>query len=389
MIKKNLIKNFIFSIHQAIGKKKVYLHEPILKGNELNYVKKCLSKNIISSIGSGPYVNKFEKMMEEYTKSRYCVSTINGTAALHVAMLLSDIKKIDEVLIPAFNFVAVANVIKYIGASIIFIDIEEKTMGVDPSKLKEFLKYNTYQRNKKCINKKTGRVIKSLILLHTFGHPADIEAIIKITKDYNIILVEDAAEAIGSKYYGIHVGTFGKFGIISFNGNKTISTGGGGMILTNSSELAKKAKHISSISKINHPWEYNHDQLGFNYRLPNINAALGCAQLEKIEYFIKKKRLLFKKYNKSFCDLKDQIKIFEEPKNCRSNYWLQVALIKDLNNDSKQSLLKECHKSKIYIRPAWKLLNTIKYLKGSKKLDLSCSKKLYSSIINLPSSAFL
>ena len=312
MIKYSSNFKYIHEIVRLIKKNfkrtKMSLHEPCFNGNEWKYLKNCLDSNEVSTIGK--YVNSFEGMLCDYTKSKYCISTVNGTSALHVAMILSNIGLDDQVLMPAFNFVATANAARYLGANPIFVDIEQKTLGIDPEKLKLFLKKNTYQHNKQCINKKNNKVIKALVLLHAFGHPSNISEILKIVKNNNIKLIEDAAEAIGSKYYDKHVGTFGDLGIISFNGNKTITTGGGGAILTNSSVLAKKAKHITTTSKIIHPWKYNHDQIGFNYRMPNINAAIGCAQLEQLEGFIKKKRMLFGRYKTIFSNIKN-IKIFE------------------------------------------------------------------------------
>jgi perosamine synthetase len=379
-------EDIINLIKANFKKKKLSLHEPFFDGNEWKYLKNCLDSNEVSSIGK--YVKIFEDMLCDYTKSKYCISTINGTSALHIAMFLSNVSSGDQVIMPAFNFVATANAARYLGAIPIFLDIEEKTLGIDPEKLELFLKKNTYQYNKKCINKKNNKVIKALVLLHTFGHPSNIKEVLKIVRDYNIKLIEDAAEAIGSKYYNKHVGTFGDFGIISFNGNKTITTGGGGAILTNSSELAKKAKHITAISKIKHPWKYDHDQLGFNYRMTNISAAIGCAQLEQLESFIKKKRKLFDKYKKIFSQLKN-VKIFEEPKNCRSNYWLNALIFKKIKISEKNKFMNLCHKNNILVRPAWELLSNLKYLNKFQKDELLCSKDMYSRIVNLPSSTFL
>ena len=390
MIKHSFNSKYIHEIVRLIKvnfkRTKMSLHEPYFYGNEWKYLKNCLDFNEVSTIGK--YVNNFEGMLCDYTKSKYSISTINGTSALHAAMVLLNISLNDEVLMPAFNFVATANAAIYLGDNQIFIYIEKKTLGIDPEKLKLFLKKNTYQHNKQCINKKNNKVIKALVLLHTFGHPSNISEILKIVKDNNIKLIEDAAEAIGSKYYDKHVGTFGDLGIISFNGNKTITTGGGGAILTNSSALAKKAKHITTTSKIMHPWKYNHDQIGFNYRMPNINAAIGCAQLEQLEGFIKKKRMLFSKYKTIFSEVKN-IEIFEEPKNCRSNYWLNVLIFKKMNESDKNKFISLCHKNNIFVRPVWELLNNLKHLKKFEKDNLLCSNEMYSKIVNLPSSVFL
>lgn len=384
--KKKKILNIIKVIKLNFKNKFLSLHEPHFNGNEIKYLKNCINYNEVSSIGR--YVKKFEEMLCSYTKSRYCIATVNGTSALHAAMYLSEIKPKDQVIIPSFNFVASANALRYLGADPIFVDIEKKTLGIDPEKLNYFLEKNTYQHSKKCINKKNNKIIRALVLLHVFGHPSNISEILKIIKKYNIILLEDAAEAIGSKYYGQHVGTFGNFGIISFNGNKTITTGGGGAIMTNSKELYEKARHITSTAKIAHPWKYNYDQLGFNYRMPNINAAIGCAQLERIEEIIKKKRLLFNKYKTIFSETKD-VRLFQEPANCRSNYWLNALILEKSKKNLKNQFISSCHKNNILVRPVWELLNNLKYLNNFQKDDLSCSREMHSRIINLPSSSFI
>jgi dTDP-4-amino-4,6-dideoxygalactose transaminase len=383
--KKNII-DIVNTVKEVVGNKTIYLHEPSFNVKEAKYVNNCLRTNMVSSIG--PYVNLFEKMIQDYTKSKYCIATSTGTSALHASLYLSGVISGDEVLMPSFNFIASANATIYLGASPIFLDIEKKTLGLDPFCLQDFLKNNTYQHSGKCINKKTNKIIKALILLHTFGHPADLDKIIKILRKHNILLIEDAAESIGSYYYGKHVGTFGTFGVLSFNGNKTITTGGGGMIMTNLKSAAKLARHIVNTAKVNHKWSYKYDQLGYNYRMPNINAAIGCAQIEKIEYFIKRKRKLFFRYKKKFNKFKNLV-IFEEPKGCRSNYWLQTLIFNKPDEIFKKKLLKACYDKKIYIRPAWNLLHTNMHLKKYQIDNLSKSNQIFSSLINLPSSSFL
>lgn len=381
-----ILNNIIDNIYIELGKKITHLHEPHTFGNEYEYVKKCIEDNMISSMGK--YINTFENIISTFTKVKYCVSTVNGTSALHLSLLAEDVKTNDEVIMPSFNYVAAANVTKYIGSSIIFLDINNKSLTIDIDKLKDFLKNNTYKHNRFCINKKTNKRIKAIIVLHTFGHPANLAELVKISKDYNISLIEDAAEAIGSQYYGSHVGTFGSSGILSFNGNKTISAGNGGMILTNSKKTYLKVKKLASISKKKHPWNYDYDEIGYNYKLSNINAAIGCAQMENINFILKKKRQLFKRYKlrlKKF----DNIKVLEEPKNCKSNYWLQTLIFKKPDKSILNQFLKISHKKKIYTRPAWNLLHRLNYLKDSEINDLTNSKKMVNSVVNLPSSSFL
>ena len=386
-MKKELIfSKIIHSIRRVINKKEAQLHEPTLSKNVLINLEKCVKTNMLSSVG--PFVTKFENIIQEYTGSKFAIATVNGTSALHISLILSGIKQSNEVILPAVNFIASANAISYLGARPIFADIDDSTLGLDVDKLKFFLKENTYQSSKNCINKRTHNVIKGIIVLHTFGHPAKIDELLKLSKDYNISLVEDSAEALGSQYFGQHVGTFGKFGILSFNGNKIITTGGGGMILTNSKELANKAYHISRTAKINHPWKYIYDQVGYNYRMPNINASIGCAQMENIDDLIRKKRLLFERYQEEFLNIKDAF-IFKEPKNCKSNYWLQCLIFKKSNKKYLEGFVKKCHSKNLFVRPLWELTNLLQHFKAFQKDSLKNSYKIYKNLVNLPSSSFL
>ena len=386
MLKKKNVHKLIDSLYQEIGKKIAFLHEPHIFGNEHKYILNCIKQNSLSSVGK--YINRFENIISRFTKSKYCVSCINGTSALHLSLLTANVTKSDEVIIPSFNYVAAANAVKYVGASIIFLDINLYNLTIDVKKLKNYLKINTFKHGKHTINKNTKKKIKALIVLHTFGHPAELNELLKISKDYNIKLIEDAAEAIGSTYYGYHVGTFGHSGVLSFNGNKTISTGNGGMLLTNSKQIYLHAKKLASISKKIHPWKYDYDGLGYNYKLSNINAAIGCAQMENINLILKKKRSLFYRYKKRIQKF-DGVKILEEPKNCKSNYWLQTLIFENSNKKNIEEFLKISHKKKMFSRPAWKLLHSLSYLKNSEIDDLTNSKKMINSVVNIPSSSFL
>ena len=290
----SLADQIVNALRLSIGPGPAVLHEPSFYGNEWTYVKQCLDSTFVSSVGK--FVDRFERNLETFTGARHAVAVVNGTAALHIALLLAGVKPEDEVLVPALTFIGTANAVTYCQAHPHFVDSEESTLGVDPVKLRDYLSNQTYQRANQCVNRVTGRVIRALVPMHTFGHPVDLEGLLSVSHDFNVVLVEDAAESLGSYYFGRHTGTFGLLGILSFNGNKTITTGGGGAILTNSTELAQRAKHLTTTAKLPHAWDYVHDEVGYNYRLPNINAALGCAQLEQLSDLILAKRQLFKKF---------------------------------------------------------------------------------------------
>jgi aminotransferase in exopolysaccharide biosynthesis len=290
----SLPDKILSAIHSVVGSGPVKLHEPTFAGNEWLYVKECLDSTYVSSVGK--FVDRFEADLTAYTGAKHAVAVVNGTAALHVALLLAGVKANDEVLVSALTFVATANAISYCGATPHFVDSEDTTLGIATAKLREYLGAHTQQVNSQCVNISTGRVIRAIVPMHTFGHPGDIDGLLAVARDFNIVLVEDAAESLGSTYQGQHTGTFGLVGTLSFNGNKTITTGGGGAILTNDSDIARRAKHITTTAKVPHAWEFIHDEIGFNYRLPNLNAALGCAQLEQLPDKLIAKRMLFNRY---------------------------------------------------------------------------------------------
>lgn len=374
------------AIRSVIGAGPVPLHEPSFSGNEWNYVKECLDSTFVSS--AGKFVDRFESDLVNLTGAKYAVSVVNGTAALHIALKLAGVINNDEVLVPALTFVATANALTYCGAIPHFVDSEESTLGINTEKLREYLRDKTEQHSGKCVNTSTGRVIRAMVPMHTFGHPSDIEGLLSISKDFNITLVEDAAESLGSYYFGQHTGTFGLLGTLSFNGNKTITTGGGGAILTNNESLAIHAKHLTTTAKISHRWEYLHDEIGYNYRMPNINAALGCAQLEQLPKKLKAKRDLFSAYQSSISKISN-IKIIQEPKNCRSNYWLQTIKIENYSIEIRDRILTKSHTSGYLTRPAWNLISSLKPFIYSPKMDLSTSEALCKGLINIPSSSNL
>jgi perosamine synthetase len=380
---KTLTEAVVGAIRGVVGPGKVALHEPSFEGNEWLYLKECLDSTFVSSVGK--FVDRFEDELATYTGAKYAISVVNGTAALQIALKLAGVQANDEVLVPALTFVATVNAVTYCNAIPHFVDSEEGTLGIDTLKLRDYLQKNTLQQSGKCINNFTGRVIRALVPMHTFGHPSDIDGLISIANDFNIILVEDAAESLGSFYHGQHTGTFGLFGTLSFNGNKTITTGGGGAILTNNEALARHAKHLTTTAKIPHAWEFRHDEIGYNYRMPNINAALGCAQLEKLSAKLASKRELFKRYQSAFAHV-EGVSLFSEPENCQSNYWLQTLLLDGNMSENRDLILESTNNAGIMTRPAWEPMNDLEPFKGFPSMDLSTAKSLSERIINIPSS---
>ena len=359
------------------------LHEPRFNGNEKKYLNDCIDSTFVSSVGK--YVDTFEKEFANTVGSKYAIATVNGTAALHISLILADVKKDDEVITQPLTFIATCNAISYIGAKPIFLDVDLDTMGLSPDALKDFLEKNCEIVDNKCINKTTKKIIKACVPMHTFGHSCRIEEIKDICDTWNITLVEDAAESLGSYYKEKHTGTFGKVAAFSFNGNKIITSGGGGVIVTDDEVLAKRAKHITTTAKIPHPYEYVHDEIGYNYRLPNINAALLVAQLEQLNDFLTAKRKLALKYKEFFS--KNDITFIEEPKNSKSNYWLQAILLKD--KKQRDEFLEFTNKNAVMTRPIWRLMNELEMFKDCQKDDLKNAKYLEEKVVNIPSSVIL
>ncbi len=381
--KKNLTDQVIEAIRSVVGSGQVALHEPSFNGNEIAYLTECINSTYVSS--AGKFVDRFEKKLAEYTGAKYVVAVVNGTAALHIALKLAGVLPGDEVLIPALTFVATANSVIYCNATPHFVDSEELTLGIDSNKLREYLKANTEQVSNECININTGKVIRAIVPMHTFGHPSDLEGLLSVANDFNIVMVEDAAEALGSYYGGQHVGTFGKLGTLSFNGNKTITTGGGGAIVTDDESIARHAKHLVTTAKLPHAWEFNHDEVGFNYRMPNLNAALGCAQLEQLPAKLNFKRELFNNYQRAFEEV-EEINLFAEPVKSKSNYWLQTLLLKEGDFSKRDSILESTNALGLITRPAWTLINKLEPFKGYQSMELNCALSLEKRIINIPSS---
>ena len=379
-----MFENFIDFVKKIYStKESIALHEPKFIGNEKKYLNQCVDTTFVSSVGK--FVDNFEKKIAKYTGAKYAIATTNGTSALHISLILAGVEQDDEVITQPLNFIASCNAISYCKAKPIFIDVDKDTMGLSPAALKFFLANNTIIKNKKCINRKTKKIIKACIPMDSYGHHCRIDEINKILKRHHIFLIEDAAESLGSFYKNKHTGTFGKLGIFSFNGNKIITAGGGGCIITNDKVLAKKAKHLTTTAKVSHKWDFNHDMTGYNYRMPNLNAALLMAQLENLNYFLKNKRKIAKKYEVFF--KKNKYNFFKEPKNSKSNYWLNSIILKDKKQQKK--FLEETNSNKVMTRPIWKLMNKLPMFKDAQCGYLKNSYWLFERVVNIPSSVTL
>ncbi len=368
-------------IHELYGTNDfVPLHAPSFSGNEKKYLNECIDSTFVSSVGK--FVDRFEDMVEQYTGAKKAVVCVNGTNALHIALTLVGVERDDEVLTQALTFIATCNAISYIGANPVFIDVDRDTMGLSPKSVRSWLEKNAEIKDGQCFNRNTGRRVKACVPMHTFGHPMKVDELIDICKEYHIEVVEDAAEGMGSFYKGKHTGTFGKVGAISFNGNKTITTGGGGMLLFQDEELGKYAKHITTQAKVPHKWDFVHDEIGYNLRMPNINAAIGCAQMENLEKYIQNKRKTAEKYIAFFKDITD-FEFFVEPKDCKSNYWLNVVLVKDKR--SKQEFLEYTNNNGIMTRPVWALMNKLDMFRNCETDGLENTQWFEDRVVNIPS----
>ena len=381
--KKKLLNKIIKQIRLSVGYKNLSLHEPHFDKKEIENINKCIKSTFVSTTGT--FISKFENIIRNITKAKYVVAVNSATSALHLSLLSIGIKTDDEVIIPNLNFIASANAIKYVNATPHIVDVEKDGLGIDFDKLDEYFKKNVLINGNKTINKKTNKTIKALILLHLFGHPSNLKEAKLFCNKYKIFLIEDAAEGLGSYYKDKHVGTIGKTGVISFNGNKIVTAGCGGAVLTNDKRTYKKILRLSKVSKKNHIWKSDYIEVGYNYRMTNINASLACANIKKLKKFLILKKKLFKVYKNKFANLK-QVEILEQPKNCRSNYWLQTLIIKKSSRSLLHYLLQNLNKNKIQCRPVWKLMHEINYLSKCPRSDLSNSKKIYNQIINIPSS---
>ncbi|MFZ9884689.1 MAG: LegC family aminotransferase [Ilumatobacteraceae bacterium] len=366
------------------GSSPIALHEPNIGQRENELVSKCLASGWVSSVGE--YISEFEQGLAKFTNSKHAIAVVNGTAALHLALHSVGVKPGDEVLVPTLSFVATANAVSHCGAIPHFVDSDPETLGLDPLALREHLRANASLRDGELHNTSTGRRISAVVPMHTFGHPMQIEALIDVAKEFNLVVVEDAAESIGSYVGSTHTGTFGRCRSLSFNGNKTITTGGGGAILTNDSGLAQRIRHLATTAKMPHDYEYIHDAVAFNYRMPNINAALGCAQLSRLDDFLSAKRVLAKKYSEGFSSARS-MQFVAEPHGTTSNYWLNTIRLSKPDLSLRDELLVAARASGYMCRPAWNLLHTLPMYESSPRAKLPVAQNLWQSLINIPSSA--
>ena len=373
------INSFIKELYGTDGF--VPLSVPKFVGNEKKYLEECIDTTFVSSVGK--FVDCFEEMVAEYTGAKKAVVCVSGTNALHMAMLLVGVERDDEVLTQALTFIATCNAISYIGAHPVFIDVDKDTMGLSPKAVKVWLESHAEVKEGACYNKTTGRRIKACVPMHTFGHPVHLDELMEVCKEWHIELVEDAAESLGSFYKGKHTGTFGKVGAISFNVNKTITTGGGGMLLFMDEKLGEFAKHLTTQAKVPHRWEFVHDHIGYNYRMPNINAALGCAQMEHLEEFVLNKRETAAKYAEFFKNMAD-VEFFTEPADCRSNYWLNTVILKD--KQAQLEFLQQTNDNGVMTRPIWELMNRLPMFEHCQNDGLENSIWLADRVVNIPSS---
>ena len=366
------------------GSSPIALHEPNIGQRENELVSKCLASGWVSSVGE--YISEFEQGLAKFTNSKHAIAVVNGTAALHLALHSVGVKPGDEVLVPTLSFVATANAVSHCGAIPHFVDSDPETLGLDPLALREHLRANASLRDGELHNTSTGRRISAVVPMHTFGHPMQIKALIDVAKEFNLVVVEDAAESIGSYVGTTHTGTFGRCSSLSFNGNKTITTGGGGAILTNDAELAQRIRHLATTAKMPHEYEYIHDAVAFNYRMPNINAALGCAQLSRLDDFLSAKRVLAKKYAEGFSSARS-MQFVAEPHGTTSNYWLNTIRLNKPDLSLRDELLVAARASGYMCRPAWNLLHTLPMHESSPRAKLPVAQNLWQSLINIPSSA--
>ena len=379
-----MFQKIVDYIKELYGQDFVPLSVPQFIGNEKKYLNECIDTTFVSSVGK--FVDRFEEDMATYTGAKRAVVCVSGTNALHMAMMMAGVERDDEVLTQALTFIATCNAISYIGACPVFIDVDKQTMGLSPDAIKAWLFTHAEVKGGQCYNKQTGRRIKACVPMHTFGHPVRIEELAAICAEWHVELVEDAAESIGSRYKGKHTGLFGKVGVLSFNGNKTITTGGGGMLLFNDEALGAMAKHLTTQAKVPHRWEFRHDHIGYNYRMPNINAALGCAQLEHLDEYVADKRATATAYAEFFKQV-DDIQFFTEPENCFSNYWLNAVILKD--HEAQQGFLQYSNDHGVMTRPIWELMSRLPMFEHCQHDELENTVFFADRVVNIPSSVRL
>jgi len=364
----------------------IALHEPEFRGREWDYVKECIDTGWVSSVGS--FVDRFERDLCAYTGAAHAVATSNGTAALHICLLLAGVRAGDEVLMPALTFIATANAVSYVSAVPHFVDSETVSLGVDPVKLDARLRDTARVIDGVCINQRTGAPIRALVVMHVFGHPADLAALDEVARRWRLVLIEDAAESLGSTYRGRHTGNVGRLAALSFNGNKVVTTGGGGAVLTNDAALGRRAKHLTTTARTPHRWSFLHDEVGYNYRLPNLNAALGCAQLEQLPSFVERKRRLAERYREAFASI-GGVRFVVEPPGTASNYWLNAIVLEGDHVGRRDALLAALNDAGYMARPLWTLMHRLPMYTDCPRDDLAVAEQLEARLVNVPSSAKL
>lgn len=380
------LDDFIGRIRQVTGPETGGLHEPVFAGNEKKYLAECIDTGFVSSVGQ--FVTAFEESVRDFVGAQHAVAVVNGTAALHLALVAVGVRPGDEVLVPAMSFVATANAVSHAGAIPHFVDVDEATWGIDPLMLRSHLA-DVGEIKDGCLqNKVTGRPITAVVPMHALGHPVAIAPLLEVAEEFGLVVVEDAAESLGSFVGDRHTGLFGRLGVFSFNGNKTITTGGGGVIVTDDEALAKRLKHLSTTARVPHPYEFDHDAVGYNYRMPNINAALGLAQMEQLPGLIAGQRDLFELYDKAFAGSSFG-EVRQETAGTKSNYWLQAISLTGAGNTKKDQLIKGCVGAGVSVRPLWKPLNRLTPYSSHPSAATPVTADLYERVICLPSSAFL
>lgn len=384
----DVVANVLAAVKEVLGPttRTIALHEPEFAGREWDYVKDCLDTGWVSSVGS--YVDRFERDLAACTGAAHAVATSNGTSALHMCLLLAGVRSGDEVLLPTLTFIATANAVSYLAATPHFVDSEAVSLGVDAAKLDAYLRQVARVEDGRCVNRFTDATIRALVVMHVFGHPCDLDALDDVARRWNVVLVEDAAESLGASYHGRHTGNVGRLSALSFNGNKVITTGGGGAVLTNDAELGRRAKHLTTTARTPHRWNFVHDEVGYNYRLPNLNAALGCAQLEQLPAMVERKRALAARYQRALARV-DGIRFLEEPAGTRSNYWLNAIVLDAVTEALRDDLLGALNDAGYMSRPVWTLMHKLPMYRACPRMDLTVAEQMEARVINLPSSAKL
>ena len=380
-----VVDEVLGAVRQVLGMpaRALALHEPEFVGREWDYVKECLDTGWVSSVGS--FVDRFERDLAACTSASYAVATCNGTSALHICLLLAGVRAGDEVLMPALTFIATANAVSYIAAVPHFVDSEKVSLGVDAAKLDTYLSDTAEIIDGLCVNRRTGATIRALVVMHVFGHPCDLDALDAVARRWKLVLIEDAAESLGSTYHGRHTGNIGLLSALSFNGNKVVTTGGGGAVLTNDAELGRRAKHLTTTARAPHRWNFLHDEVGYNYRLPNLNAALGCAQLERLPNMVERKRRLAQRYETAFAGVAG-VSFLREPPGTSSNYWLNAIVLDATHQGRRDELLGALNDAGYMSRPLWTLMHRLPMYRGCPRSDLTLAEQMEARVINLPSS---